>query len=120
MKRINGLKKPGIFVKTDMNKEEREQDFQLYMTLKKTREQNPENTYKIIRKKSSTNESLKMVLANTRSIKGKMNELQVLSYQYNILCLTETHIDNTFTNNEILQPSNKAIYRNDRNIHGVG
>lgn len=63
---------------------------------------------------------LKMVLGNIRSIKGKLNEVQVLSFQHDILCLTETHIDSTFTNDELIDSSNKTIYRNDRNIHGGG
>ena len=61
-----------------------------------------------------------MVLANARSIKGKSTELQILSCQYYILCLTETHIDSTFVNNEILFSSDKALYRRDRNVHGGG
>lgn len=51
VRRINGLKKGGVFAKLDMTKEERAEDFQLYKTLMKTREENPENTYKIVKKK---------------------------------------------------------------------
>ena len=36
VKRIDGLKKLGVFAKTDMNEEERDADFQLYQTLIKT------------------------------------------------------------------------------------
>jgi len=49
LKRINGLKLKGIFAKPDLNKEEREADFRLRAELKKIRENNPLDTYKIFR-----------------------------------------------------------------------
>lgn len=51
LKRINHLKKQGIFTKPDLNKTEREADFCLRQELKKTREENPGNTYKISKNK---------------------------------------------------------------------
>lgn len=51
VRRINSFKKGGIFAKLDMSKEEREEDFQLYQTLKKIRAENSTNRYKIIKKK---------------------------------------------------------------------
>ena len=41
----------------------------------------------------------------------------MLAYHYDILCFTETQVDNTYTDNEVFQPSNKTIYRKDRNFH---
>lgn len=49
LKRINGLKIKGIFAKPDLNKEEREADFQLRTELKKLKTDNPGQMYKIIR-----------------------------------------------------------------------
>ena len=51
IKRINGLKKGDIFAKLDLTKAERLEDFQLYQTLKKKREENPSIQYKMIQKK---------------------------------------------------------------------
>jgi len=41
----------GIFAKPDLTKEERKADFRLRMELKKTQEEDPTNTYKIIKHK---------------------------------------------------------------------
>ena len=51
IKRINGLKKGDIFAKLDLTKAERLEDFQLYQTLKKKKEENPSIQYKMIQKK---------------------------------------------------------------------
>ncbi len=58
--------------------------------------------------------------ANTRSIKGKTAELQFLSAEADIICLTETHLDETITNNSILASENRSMFRRDRNIYGGG
>jgi len=51
IKRINQLRVQGIFAKPDLTKEEREADFWLRMELKKTRKEDPTNTYKTIKHK---------------------------------------------------------------------
>ena len=57
----------------------------MYTTLEKTREQIPTKFVQDLTKKDSSDKHLSVVLANTRSIEGKLNELQVLPYQYDIL-----------------------------------
>ena len=53
-------------------------------------------------------------------MKGKLNEIEVLASEYDILCITETHIDSSFNNEMILSSSQKCIYRCDRDCHGGG
>ena len=67
-----------------------------------------------------TSECIKFILANTRSVKGKTAELQSLTIDYNIICLTETHIDSTIPNQSIIEDTNKTIFRKDRNLYGGG
>ena len=55
-----------------------------------------------------------------RSIKGKLTEIQALTTEYELMCFTETHLDCTIPNALIFEPSDKAIYRKDRSIHGRG
>lgn len=64
--------------------------------------------------------SLKILLLNARSVRGKLNEIQVLSAEYDIICITETHLDPSFHNEMILGSSQKTIYRSDRDCHGGG
>lgn len=49
LKRVNSQRIQGIFAKPDLTREEREADFHLRTELKKTRAENPDNTYKIYR-----------------------------------------------------------------------
>jgi len=58
--------------------------------------------------------------ANTRSLKGKTEELSAQCCQYEIICLTETHLDPTFPNHQIFDFTGKCIYRKDRTLHGGG
>lgn len=69
---------------------------------------------------TASNNNLKLFLANTRSLKGKTEELSTETYKFEIICLTETHIDPTFPNHQIFDYNNKTIYRHDRNIFGGG
>ena len=72
---------------------------------------------------SSTTESvrpLNLFLANTRSIKGKTTELQFLTTDFDIICLTETHLDETIANSSILSTATRTVLRRDRSIHGGG
>ena len=62
---------------------------------------------------------LSLSLANARSVKGKISEIETLSSMCDILCLTETHIDSSINSNEILGDG-KSIYRKDRNLYGGG
>ena len=67
------------------------------------------------------NNHLNMFLANTRSSKGKTTEIQTLTIDYDIICLTETHIDETTMNShDIIPTDNKTVFRRDRNTSGGG
>ena len=66
------------------------------------------------------NISLTVFTANTRSLKGKTAELSLLTFDYDVVCLTETHIDRTIYDNEIFDYANKHIYRKDRMLGGKG
>jgi len=65
-------------------------------------------------------QSLTILLANTRSAKGKTAEIQSLIVDFNIICLTETHIDDTISSHCLIPDTNKTIFRRDRDIHGGG
>ena len=61
-----------------------------------------------------------MFLSNTRSVKGKTTELH-LTTDSDILCLTETHLDDdTIPSGSILPIENKTVFHRDRNIYGGG
>ena len=47
LKRINALRKRGVFARLDLNKEERESDFRLRQQLIQARNQSPDKTFKI-------------------------------------------------------------------------
>ena len=63
---------------------------------------------------------LKLFLANTRSAKGKTAEITALTNKYNIICLTETHLDETVPDCCIIEDPSKKIFRRDRTLHGGG
>jgi len=63
---------------------------------------------------------LKVFLANTRSVKGKTTELKFLTTNSDIVCLTETHLDDTILNSSLLPIKNKTVFCRDRNICGGG
>ena len=61
---------------------------------------------------------LHVFLANTRSAKGRASELAVLTCEYNIVCLTETYIDDTVPDHCVIATPIKRIFRKDRTLHG--
>lgn len=63
---------------------------------------------------------LKLFLANTRSAKGKAPEITALTNDFDIICLTETHIDDTVPNNCIIEAPDKKVFRRDRTLYGGG
>ena len=71
-------------------------------------------------KEHQGNKLLKMLLANTRSAKGKTAEIQSLTVDYNIICLTETHLDCTVQSKSIIADPKKTVFRKDRNSRGGG
>jgi len=55
---------------------------------------------------------------NTRSLQGKTIELSSVTSNADIVCITETHIDDTIKDHHIFDYNSKLIYANDRNISG--
>ena len=72
------------------------------------------------RDRQQTHSRLNLFLANTRSGKGKTTEIVALTQGFDIICLTETHIDHTIESKSILDTSHLDFFRRDRNIHGGG
>ena len=62
---------------------------------------------------------LKVYYTNTRSVKGKLTDIQSIT-DTDIICLTETHLDSSIYSGELLDPRIYNIHRKDRNIHGGG
>ena len=65
-------------------------------------------------------DSLRLLSLNARSVKGKIVELQALATNYNIICITETHLDSNFHGAQLFFLQNKITYRKYRNAHGGG
>ena len=57
---------------------------------------------------------------NARSIRNKMEYLADIADEYNILCLTETHLDNDIHTDDILLDNFSSPFRKDRNFAGGG
>ena len=70
--------------------------------------------------KGQQSQQIKVALANIRSLRGKIDEVEVLSTQYDVICLTETQIDSSISNGEILDCKVKTIHRKDRKLGGGG
>ena len=69
--------------------------------------------------KTRSHNTLKLFLANTRSVKGKIAELNALTIDYDI-CLTETHIDQNVASRCIIDTPGFDFFRCDRNVNGGG
>ena len=72
----------------------------------------------IVKQTTVKRDSINIFSANTRSLKGKTEEISNETFDYDIKCLTEIHIHNTIQNHQIFDYKNKIIYRKDRNIYG--
>ena len=70
--------------------------------------------------KNRSHNTLKLFLTNTRSVKGKITELNVLTIDYDIICLTETHIDQNIAIRSIIETPGFNFFRCDRNVNGGG
>ena len=74
-------------------------------------------------KPSKKNQPIKIMFVNCRSLKSerKRHDFQELveTYQPDVICGQESHIDSSFTNGEIFPPGYN-VSRKDRNIHGGG
>ena len=63
---------------------------------------------------------LKVLVANARSTKGKSAELTSIACEFHVVCLTETHVDQTIDNLNIIDSDNFDFFRHDRDLHGGG
>lgn len=63
---------------------------------------------------------LTVLYTNCRSAKGKTYELSALTTDYDIVCLTETHINESIPDRTILDRDDFIFYRKDRSICGGG
>ena len=70
--------------------------------------------------KQKGNNLLRLFLANIRSAKGKTSELQSLILNYDIICLTETHLDDTIPSSYVTQDRDKTVFRRDHTLCGGG
>ena len=57
---------------------------------------------------------------NTRSVRNKLDYLQDIACEYNILCLTETHLDVNIPTSELMIENFAEPFRRDRNFMGGG
>ena len=63
---------------------------------------------------------MSQLLSNVRSVKGKLNDIQVLSSQFNIICLTETHLDSLVPNTMLFDAADKPVFMFERSLYGGG
>ena len=55
-----------------------------------------------------------------RSVKGKTTELHFVTADSDIICLTETHLDCSIPNSNVLSLDHRTVFRRDRNSYGGG
>ena len=60
---------------------------------------------------------LKLFSANCKSAKGKSTELTTITIDYDVICLTESHVDDKIPSRTIISHDN---FRKDQNIYGGG
>ena len=63
---------------------------------------------------------LNLFYTNCRSAKAKSCELSALSSGYDIVCLTETHVDCSINSRTIIDRDDLLFFRKDRNLYGGG
>ena len=63
---------------------------------------------------------LKLFSANCRSAKGKSTELTTMTIDHDVICLAESHVDDTIPSRTIIRRDNLVLFRIDRNIYGGG
>lgn len=64
--------------------------------------------------------SIKLFCANYRSVKRKHNDLSALTIDYDLICLTDIHVDHTISDRSIVNRDDLVLFRKDRNINGGG
>ena len=69
---------------------------------------------------SDTNSGLTILHLNTRSIRNKLNSILDFADGMNILCFTETHLDDNINTSDLILENYDMPYRLDRTSHGGG
>lgn len=65
-----------------------------------------------------TDNIIDIVHLNIRSIRHEIDYLNTLVHDFDILCFTETHLDDTVSNDSLSLDVFNTIYRKDRNCYG--
>ncbi len=69
----------------------------------------------------SLDASVSILHHNIRSLRNKIDDIVSIVDEYDIVCFTETHLDHTITNDNIVLPGfNPVPFRLDRNSRGGG
>lgn len=68
----------------------------------------------------SQNHNLSILHLNVRSIRNKLEYIQDNCYDFDVLCFTETHLDNIFPNKSLHLDTHPNLYRNDISSHSGG
>jgi len=68
---------------------------------------------------SDSNRILNILNSNIRCLRNKLNDLEALVDDIDILCLTETHLDPSVPDSELVLDDFNILFRNDRNMFGV-
>ena len=63
---------------------------------------------------------LDIIHLNIRSIRNKIEDLYKIVNEFDIVCFSETHLDNNVTNEQINKEGFSQIIRKDRNWYGGG
>ena len=72
------------------------------------------------RQKDDQVNNLSLLLSKVRSVKEKLNEIQVSCSQFNIICLTETHLDSLVPNTMLFDAADKPVFMFERSLYGGG
>ena len=62
---------------------------------------------------------LDIIHLNIRSIRNKIEDLYKIVNEFDIVCFSETHLDNNVTNEQINKEGFSQIIRKDRNWYGA-
>lgn len=69
---------------------------------------------------TNTNDSLSILHLNIRGIRNKLNYIMAELLDFDVLCFTETHLDATVPDSDLLIDGFSSIYRKDRSCHSGG
>lgn len=67
-----------------------------------------------------SNSTTKLFLDNTRSAKVKSTEIAMATHDHDIICLTETHLDDSIEPRTVIETAGFDFFRKDRSLRGGG